>query len=651
MNSFLETQSAMAYNLNGTSRSLEGITDNLGKALGGTGLVKQQEVYKNLQNLVNEGILYNVEQRAFLQTISDDLNMVFDASNGSLTRLINLQRVDLSSNRMAIEASLKEFLNQNFETSQYIKDGFANVSNALLEAQSIMNVQSGINLEAVVQQWMGSLSSVGMSQSTIDALATAIGQLGSGNISALSGSNMQNLLVMGAARSGQSYAQMLTEGLTGESVNELMRGIVGYIQEIGESTSNVVRSEYGRIFGLNVSDIVAASQVGNVTENGVITDDISRLLGRMNDYVYSTQQINNTIENFMYDWATGVVSDRDTYTMYRMTDMLGSVASQFVGGMSLGVNFLGNQITTELGPILSAAPLIATLSKLADSIGNMGTNIGDTLGNVFGDTFISKLVNENTQGIFSDGTNAVGARRVTGANRIFNLLGNGQDRSQYIRSTGLLGGFTRTSGIENSGAMIIGNTNVSDIARSAKTSATDFATENLIDQPEEYYDTTDLYKLLSSSPDGQEWLYASDTHKLLTNIYSSGESNLHGELTSINSTLNGSIHEILNTINDSILSLPQYEYSTYSKIVASANTVTIGNDLSYVSDVMTLSAMNIQNIYNLLFSTFIEGAGAYKELSTEGFGSNDTNRAALGWGFNPNTSEIGLVPSTQSQGL
>lgn len=152
MDSFISSQESMAYGLEGSTRTLSGITESLSKAINGSGLVKQEAVYNNLSKLVDAGIIYNVEQRAFLQTIADDLGGIFDTTNGSLTRLINLQRQDLTSNRMAIRSSLKEFLNQNYETSQYIKEGFQNVSNALLEAQSLMDSKSAMAMEAVLQQ-------------------------------------------------------------------------------------------------------------------------------------------------------------------------------------------------------------------------------------------------------------------------------------------------------------------------------------------------------------------------------------------------------------------------------------------------------------------------------------------------------------------
>ena len=353
MNDFVRVQESMAYNLNGTDRSLREVSNTLNRAIQGTGVVKQQEVYNNLTKLITNGIVFNAEQRAYLQTLSNDLGMVFDVSNGSLTRLINLQRKDLSSNRMAIEYSLKEFLNQNYQTSQYIKEGFEGVSQALIEAQSLMASDTAMELEAVLQQWMGSLSSVGMSSSTIQNLATAIGQLGAGDISGLSSNNMQNLLVMGASLAGQSYADLLTNGLTASTANDLMQGIVSYIAGMANNTSNVVKSEYGRIFGLSVSDIVAASQVGNVTENGFINDNIYNLLGDMSDYLYLPTQIDNMLANLMYNWATTVASSELNYSIYKISDLIGQATSALVGGTTVNLGFLGNGVSTDLGTIAS----------------------------------------------------------------------------------------------------------------------------------------------------------------------------------------------------------------------------------------------------------------------------------------------------------
>ena len=152
LNKYLSVQQSMAAHLSGsTDTSLSGILNNLQRTLSTTNVVRQESVFNNLGNLVRSGITYNVEQRAFLQTLANDIDMVFNAQDGSLTQLIRLQNRDLSSNRMAIEYSLQKFLNQNYQTSEYIKQGFESVSSSLLTAQSTMSAANAVNFEGTVQ--------------------------------------------------------------------------------------------------------------------------------------------------------------------------------------------------------------------------------------------------------------------------------------------------------------------------------------------------------------------------------------------------------------------------------------------------------------------------------------------------------------------
>ena len=589
MSSFIQTQEAMSYNLSGTGRSLEEVTKGLNRALGTTGLVRQEEVYKNLTTLIENGIVYNAEQRAFLQTIADDMSMTFDANNGSLTRLINLQRKDLSSSRMAIEYSLKTFLNQNYETSQYIKNGFSEVSAALIEAQAWMGAQSGVQTEAVIQQWLGALSSTGASQNTIQSIATALGQLGSGNISRLSSSNMQNLLVMGAARRGKSYAEILTQGLTADLADSLMEGMISYMDEISRTQSNVVRSEYARIFGLNVSDLKAAAQLysqGSVTARGRLNDNIGSLLSDMSGFTSIPTILENMLSNIIYGTGTGVASSPTNYGIYKLLDVVGSVGSGLVEGLTTVNSLFGQGIQTNLATVLRNAPLLRVIPSLLNTLG------GISLDRLSGNDAIN----------------------------MFNALSRGGN-DQIIKAAGLISGYTSQSGIAQSGSMIVANTDTSDIVKGAHTSAVDYATENFI-QEKEYYDTTEIYKLLVDVREE----YAEHTSKALSTL-----DMIHLDLSDGTNKSLSNIENILTTLSDDVAAFPTTTFTTVASFHQTENTVTIGNDLSIMQDTMTLTAMNIQNIYNVLYATLIEGGGTVKTVNTAEAIQGWANQGALGW--------------------
>lgn len=443
---FIATQESMAYGLSGSNKSFSGLVDTLNQSIGATGIVKQQRVYENLNSLVKSGILYNVEQRAFLQTLSDDLGMMFNATDGTLTRLINLQRKDLSDERVAIEASLKEYLNQNYQTSQYIKDGFTTVSNALIEAQATMDSPDAMQLEAVVQQWLGSLSSVGLSSDTISSIATAIGNVGSGNLSALSGSPVQNLVIMGAAESGTEYARILTEGLSPADANSIMAGIVKYLSSISTADSNVVKSAYADIFGLKVSDLRAianldAAKATNITAKGLsVTTDITSFMNKVDSYINATTKFDNTLSNLMYGWATNFASDNPAnYMAYKITDMISQAVGSMVDGTKLEIAPFGAGVSLDLGTLIKAAPLALTVPSLIGSLSGVGKMFG-------------------------------------GASSIYNSLSGEKETGQLI-GTGTLSEYTKLSGLSTSGSLIYSNTDTEDIYKAAKSSGKKIETD------------------------------------------------------------------------------------------------------------------------------------------------------------------------------
>jgi hypothetical protein len=526
----------MSYGLIGTGKQLSSVTDNIQKSFAMSSIVKQENVYSNVQSLLEEGIVYNVEQRAFLATIANDMGAIFDPKRGSFTRLINLQRVDTSANRLALEHSLKEFLNRNYENSEYIKQSFQQVSDSLIEAQSLMNAQAGMELESVVQKWLGSLTSVGLSSSTAQSIATALGQLGSGNINALSSNNgIGNLVIMGASQAGLSYADLLTRGLTAEDTDNLMRGIVQYIASMSDNSSNVVKSEYARIFGLNVSDIVAASNLGNTVQSGMLSTDINNLLNSYDELIPVQYQMKNVLDNVLYTLGTNIASDEGSYWTYKIGSLIGKVSGQLAdaaGGIPI------------LGSILKGASILGPIAAMLPG---------------FIDTFEDLRAAYDSGGLFSkDAVNAFAS--------LGGMSTNGLAQRIQTSGVGLDTGFTGTTtsaviqyGSDGSSSVTVaGNTNVTDILKGARTSAMNTQAE-VADIGEDYMDEQAYYKMMKSYID-----------------------------------------------NSAVPFFNREALTTYTKIVDGENTVTIGtNDNStYIQDMLTITAVNTENIFILLNEKF-----------------------------------------------
>ena len=293
-------------------------------AVGSNPYVKLADLLKNASAAVEHGIAYNVEQRAFLETIRDDIATTFDAFDASLLRIIRLQQNDTTAARMGLEASLTQLFNNYFKDTSYLNNAFDTVSSNLTEAIAQMGAEEGTAFEYTVQKWLGSLYSVGMSDSAVSNIANALGMLGSGNVSGLSGNSaMQNLIVMAASRIGLSYADMLTEGLDADTTNKLLASMVEYLQEIADSDNKVVKSQYAEIFGMTAADLVAIKNLGTTVSS--LTKDtltysgaVSELVNQMNQLPFRLslgEMTGNAIDNAIYSIGAGIADNPVTYAL------------------------------------------------------------------------------------------------------------------------------------------------------------------------------------------------------------------------------------------------------------------------------------------------------------------------------------------------
>ena len=379
INSYISNYQSMISSLVGANKDWESITDNLNNALSANSLVRQENVYKNLTELIKAGISENVEQRAFFFFLSDDLNLLLDTQTGSLARLIRLQVASIAENRVAIEYSLREFLNQNYSTSEYIKDSYLKVADSISELQAINTTSIASSIESALQTWLGSYYSVGVSDSTISSLASAINSLGTGDLSNIN-SNISKLVMMGAATSGKSYGNLLTNGITAEDVSAIMSGITDYAKSI--EGNNVVRSQWASLFGLSISDLEALKNLNIANNTQTVSSDINKLFDAYANFVPTTVGLKNTFENLMFTTATNIASNDALYGSYFVTDILEK------SGIGSALSSLGSSIASmglkKTGGALQVAGTAINYSKLIPYLGGLlSTVIGDNaLGNL-----------------------------------------------------------------------------------------------------------------------------------------------------------------------------------------------------------------------------------------------------------------------------
>ena len=352
--------------------------------VGMSGVVSQKDVVAKMVQLVDSGVAYNLEMRAFLAETSENIASTFDAANGTLLRLIRVQQSDTTAARLGMEASLTKLFNQYFKDTSYLTDSGPSdaVKSAILDATATMDKNEGLEFEFTVQKWLGSLYSLGMSSEAVQAIAEGINYIGTGNVSALSGNTaLTTLFAMSAAKGGgKSYADMLTSGLTSEDTNDLLRGMIEYLAQIAESQeNNVTKAAYADLFGMSLTDLstftsLKSEELTNLYEkttsyNSLMNETQKQLLLSLTR-VSMGQLVDTAIENAEVGAASLIGSNPVTYGMWKSLALL----KEYVGEVKIpGVTGMGTGIASGLDLLNLAQTGMAGMGLLGSLVAGIGS--------------------------------------------------------------------------------------------------------------------------------------------------------------------------------------------------------------------------------------------------------------------------------------
>lgn len=341
-------------------------------------LVKQADVVDNLKTLVGKGIAFNVEQRAFIDTISDKIANTFEAANGTLLKLVRIQQADTTAARLGMESALTAFLNNMYETTEYMTDAADAIRASIYEASALMGAAEGTAFEYQVQKWMGSLYSAGFSNT--EGLAGALGKLAAGDISGIDNGGYGNLLIMAANRANLSIAEILADGLDDSETNQLMKAMVEYLGEIYDETKNskVVAQQFANVYGLTASDLKAAANIsrdtGNISRNnlsyGGMLGQLALMASTAMIRTSTGEMMTNLFDNLKYGISQNIAKNPALYASYTIASMLdettGGIAIPTIGAWAAGTG-------TEIDLETTVADLIRVGSLGAGLLGGIGT--------------------------------------------------------------------------------------------------------------------------------------------------------------------------------------------------------------------------------------------------------------------------------------
>lgn len=350
------------------------MSESLTTVAGVSPLVKQADVATNLKSMISSGIAFNVEQRAFLATIKDKIADTFDATNGTLLRLIRIQQQDSTASRLGMESAITAFLNNMYENTEYLQSIATEVRSNIEEASALMSATDAVGFEYQVQKWMGSLYSAGFSKTS--NISSALGKLAAGDISGLTGDATGNLMIMAANQAGLPLGEILAEGLDESNTNKLMQAMVNYLGGIYNDSkgSLVVQQQMANVYGLAASDLKAASTVmKDVKAISGSSLNYDQGLGRLTDMantmasrISQGELMETVFDNLKYTMASGIASSTALYGIWSGTKLL-----DMIGGISIpALSYLGTGVD-----------LNTTVSDLI-KVGALGTSAGLGIGKI-----------------------------------------------------------------------------------------------------------------------------------------------------------------------------------------------------------------------------------------------------------------------------
>ncbi len=463
---------------------------NITSFSGASVLVKQSKITERVASMVEQGIAFNVEQRAGLQELASKIATTFDATNGTLLRLVRIQQQDTTAGRLGMEAALNEFLNNMYETTEYMGQIANGIKSNIEEAMSMMTGEAAVSFEYQVQKWLGSLYSVGMSDTAVSNIGNTLGQIAAGQLEGLTSGGASNLLIMAANSANIPISSIMSEGLNANTTNELLNAMVEYLAKIYNESkgSKVVQQQFANVFGLTASDLKAvanlAPSISSINSNGITYNSAMKNLNSMTWTAIGRtsvgEMMTNLWENLNYTTAAGIANNPVLYATWRVSNML----DELVGGIPIPmISVMGNTVDLHT--------TVADLMKVASVGGGILSGMGKILAGL-------------VKGAIGLGS---GMHPLLGAMGIYNT-----DQIKTVtRGDGSRLSTAGGASVSESGSMTVGNSDGNDVKEKTMSDANDDNKSQLAtasDESEEVKlsevndNIISIYKLLNDVVDG-----------------------------------------------------------------------------------------------------------------------------------------------------
>lgn len=427
LNSSIDAQAGLKSSIDTRLQGFDGkhwddMSKDLIKIAGTSPLVKQSEIQSKISDMVGKGIAFNVEQRAVLDVMKDKIATTFEATNATLTRLVRIQQQDTTAGRLGMESALTAFLNNMYQTTEYMEGIASQVKGNIEEAMALMSGSEAVSFEYQMQKWLGSMYSTGMSDQAVQGLAGTIGKLASGQIDAITGDGKGNLVVMAANDAGLSIADLMANGLDDSNTNRLMESMVNYLAKIYNEAGNskVIQQQFAQVYGLSASDLKAIASLAR-SSSAVSGSSLSydSAIKRLNDMAGSMagrtsigEMMQNAYENVEQSLARSISSNPALYGIYKG----GKLLKDLTGGIDIpAIQAMGTGVSSGLGTVASLMMSGALAGGILSNIGAFASSLSTGLNGaaILKSIGVDKGISSVTRGTGTGITSSIGGNTLS----------------------------------------------------------------------------------------------------------------------------------------------------------------------------------------------------------------------------------------------
>lgn len=353
----------------GSTKNYDSVSEKLSKVFSLNIFFSMDDALRKTTEMVESGINYNVELRASLATMSDKIVKTFDALDQNLLRIVRIQQSDSTQARLGMESLLQEYLNSNFQNSEYLHGLSDQVTGYILEAEALMTKEASVEFEYAVQKWLGSFSSLGVSSQTITALAQGLGYLGSGDVDSLAGNNaLQQLMALSVQKGGgeRSYGDMLASGIGVKDVSTILSGFYKLVKQVNESGNLAAMNQYADLFGLTMSDITSVLNLTDESLEKIASNMASyqATINRVEDELSTnnlwsrtsaSEIFNNMQKNILTSIGLDMADSLAMNIMYETLDQAAKVVDMFDLGVEIDPWGIGASTKIDAGAMIRGA--------------------------------------------------------------------------------------------------------------------------------------------------------------------------------------------------------------------------------------------------------------------------------------------------------